>query len=88
MSNLLLSTPQTETDAVYKRMLFLSEEKFVEVLAFLVESGGEGFVLFFKKVQIAILCLPPHLLQEYSNLQDTSECPFSKHKKHKPLHKK
>ena len=27
--------------------------------------------------------LPPHLLQEYFNLQDNAECPFSKHKKHK-----
>ena len=64
-------------------MLFLLEEKCVEVLASAVETGGEGLVLSFEKVQIAMLCLRPHLLQEYFNLQDTAECPFSKHKKHK-----
>ena len=61
----MLSTPQTETDAVCKRMLFLLVEKFVEVSASAVETGGEGLVLSFGKAQIAILCLPPHLLQEY-----------------------
>ena len=45
--------------------------------------SGEGLVLSFEKVQIAILCLPPHLLQEYFNLRDTVECPFSMHEKHK-----
>ena len=33
LSNLLLSTQQTETDTVSKRMLFLLEEKFLEVSA-------------------------------------------------------
>ena len=50
-------------------MLFLLEEKCVEVLASAVETGGEGLVLSFEKVQIAMLCLRPHLLQEYFNLQ-------------------
>ena len=63
-------------------MLFLLVDKFVEVSASSVETGGEGLVSSFEKVQIAILCLPPHLLQGRFNLQDTAECPFSKHKKH------
>ena len=83
MSNLLLSTQQTETDAVCKRMLFLLVEKIVEVSASAFGTGREGLVLCFEKVHTAILCLPPHLLQKYFNLQDTVECPFSKHKKHK-----
>ena len=57
--------------------------KIVEVSASAVETCGEGLVLYFKKVQIAVLCLPPHLLQEYFNLQDMADCPFSKDKKHK-----
>ena len=64
-------------------MLFLLEEKFVEVSASSLETGGEGLVLSSEKVQIAILCLPTHLLQEYFNLQGTAECPFSKRKSHK-----
>ena len=67
MSNLFLSTPQTENDAVCKRLLLLLVEKIVEVLATAVETGSEGLVLSFEKVQIAILCLLPHLLQEYFN---------------------
>ena len=50
LSNLLLSTQQTETDTVSKRMLFLLEEKFLEFSASAVESGGEGLVLSFEKV--------------------------------------
>ena len=64
-------------------MLFLLEEKSVEVLASAVETVGERLVLSFEKLQIAILFLPPHLLQEYFDLQSTVECPFSNHKKHK-----
>ena len=82
MSNLLLLTRQTETDVVCKILLFLLVEKFVQVSASAVETGGEGLVLSFEKVQIAILCLPSHLLQECFNLQDTAECPCSKHKRH------
>ena len=63
-------------------MLLLLEEKFVEVSASALETGGEGLVLSSEKVQIAILRLPIHLLQEYLNLQDTAKCPFSKHKNH------
>ena len=48
-------------------MLLLLVETFVEVLATAVETGSEGLVLSFEKVQIAILCLLSHLLQEYFN---------------------
>ena len=53
-------------------MLFLLVGKFVEDSASAVETGCDGLVLSFEKVKIAILCLPPHLLQEYFNLQDTA----------------
>ena len=36
-------------------MLFLLEEKCVEVLASAVETSGEGLVLSFEKVQIAVI---------------------------------
>ena len=41
-----------------------------EVLASVVKSVDEGLVLSFEKIQIAILCLPLHLMPEHFNLQD------------------
>ena len=70
----MLLTPQIEINAAWESMYNNNNE----VSTSEIETGSEGLDLSFEKVQIAISCLPLHLLQEYFNLQDSAECPFSK----------